>query len=132
MPRPAFRLTHLPVLFAGTAVFVGGLIPLLGSARGAMLEYGYPERVADMPETWSVFISGNGRGTALGAVVLMLYARGRLAECDLALGILSTWLGFIDFWVLSGVEGTARGWIAFRLISTSMLAAAGWMGMSSW
>ncbi|KAH7354197.1 hypothetical protein B0T11DRAFT_301226 [Plectosphaerella cucumerina] len=114
MPRPAFRLTHLPVLFAGTAVFVGGLIPLLGSARGAMLEYGYPERVADIPETWSVFISGNGRGTALGAVLLSLYARGRLAECDLALGILSTWLGFIDFWIddVGAIRGLNPGPLA--------------------
>ncbi|KAH6687371.1 hypothetical protein F5X68DRAFT_207305 [Plectosphaerella plurivora] len=132
MPLPTFRLTHLPVLLGGSALFFGGLWPLLGSAKSAMLEYGYPENVASIPETWSVFASGNGRTTSLGAVVLTFYARGQLAEADLVLAILSTWLGVVDFWVLMSVEGTSWSWIVFRLLSSWGLAAAGWAGMASW
>lgn len=45
--------------------------------RGVLLHYGLPERVADVPETWTVWHVGNARTACLSLLMFVFYARRR-------------------------------------------------------
>src|SRR5690242_18128978 len=94
-----FRLTHVPFLFSGLANLVSGFITLFG-AQGVMAEFGFPARVADVPETWPVAAAFNGRSAALGLVQLALYARGQREAADTVMMVMAGYLMLSDTWVL--------------------------------
>lgn len=70
---------HKPKIAGGDQEGIGGTIwPLVsGSTRSVLLHYGLPERVADVPETWTVWHVGNARTACLGILMFTFYAQRR-------------------------------------------------------
>jgi hypothetical protein len=124
----SFHLRHIPALFAATTQAFGGLWPLW-DARGAMLEFGFPARIADVPASAPVMTVGTARTTAIGLIMLVFYAQGKYDAVDTVLAVTGAWAALVDFWVVRN-EGNGRHAL-FRLISSSALSAWAFAGMTS-
>jgi hypothetical protein len=123
-----FTLRHIPALLAGSTMAFGGLWPLW-DARGAMLEFGMPARIADAPQAAPVMAVGNARTSALGFVMLLFYFRNQFDTVDTILTVVGFWAGAVDCYVV-WKEGQPRHAI-FRLASSWILALAGYAGWTS-
>ncbi|KAK8092352.1 uncharacterized protein PG998_014837 [Apiospora kogelbergensis] len=123
-----FELRHTPALFVATAMTFGGLWTFF-DPRGAMLEFGLPERVASAPTAATVMHLTNARTTSLGLCMYALYFRGRFAACDTVLAVLGAYAGLVDSWVVWR-EGNPRKAL-FRLVSSGLLSAAGVAGWTA-
>jgi hypothetical protein len=123
-----FTLRHIPALIAGSTMAFGGLWPLW-DARGAMLEFGFPARIADVPQAAPVMAVGNARTSALGFAMLLLYSRNQFDAVDTILAVIGFWAGAVDCYVVYK-EGQPRQAI-FRLVSSWLLAAAGYAGWTA-
>lgn len=117
-----FELRHVPALFAATAMTFGGLWTFF-DPRGAMREFGLPERIASTPQAAAVMHLNNARTTTLGLCLYTLYFTGQFPACDVILVILGAYTGLVDSWVVWR-EGDARK-AAVRLGSSALIAAAG-------
>ncbi len=123
-----FRYRHLPVLIAASAMICTGLWPLFGYPRAAVLEFGFPEHIANVPETWPLIKALNARHTLMGILMLIFYSRRQYDVLDTFLVLLSTYTVLVDCYVLWS-EG-ARGWIVFRLVSPIPFLVVGWNGFT--
>ncbi|KAK6851403.1 hypothetical protein PG995_012525 [Apiospora arundinis] len=123
-----FELRHVPALLAATAMTFGGLWTFF-DPRGAMLEFGLPDRVASTPAAASVMHLTNARTTSLGLSMYALYFSGNFAGCDIVLSVLGAYAGLVDSWVVWR-EGNPRK-AAFRLVSSGLLSAAGLAGWTA-
>lgn len=100
-----FQYRHLPALFTAAAQCWGTIWPLVsGSTRSVLLHYGLPERVADVPETWTVWHVGNARTACLGILMFTFYAQRRYDVLDTFL-IATGYLGLVDCYIL-WIEGS--------------------------
>ncbi|KAI7784843.1 hypothetical protein LA080_009162 [Diaporthe eres] len=123
-----FQYRHLPALFTAAAQCWGTIWPLVsGSTRSVMLHYGLPERVADVPETWTVWHVGNARTACLGILMFTFYAQRRYDVLDTFL-IATGYLGLIDCYILWNERLPSTG--IFRLLSSSVFAALGLIGFT--
>jgi len=122
-----FQYRHLPALFTAAAQCWGTIWPLISSTRGVLLHYGLPERVADVPETWTVWHVGNARTACLGILMFTFYAQRRYDVLDIFL-MGTGYLGLVDCYILwnEGLPGTGL----FRLLSSSVFAALGLVGFT--
>lgn len=123
-----FTPRHIPALIAGTTMAFGGMWPIL-NARAAMLEFGLPARIADVPAARPVMVIGTVRTTCLGALMLYFYARGQWDVLDTFMAVTGTYAGLVDSWVLWR-EGQSRQ-AAFRLISSGLFSACGFAGLTA-
>lgn len=123
-----FEYRHIPAILAGSAMAFGGLWPLV-DARGAMLEFGMPARIANAPAAAPVMIIGNVRTSLLGALMLTFYMRREFGVVDTMLGFTGAYAGLIDSYVVWR-EGN-RNKAIFRLVSSWMLAACGLSGLTA-
>ncbi|KAI4863102.1 hypothetical protein F4820DRAFT_450320 [Hypoxylon rubiginosum] len=123
-----FELRHVPVLFTATAMTFGGMWSYF-DARGAMLEFGLPDRIASTPSAAAVMHINNARTTVIGLCMYTLYFRRELAACDTILAILGAYAGLVDSYVVWR-EGNPRK-AAFRLISSGLLSAVGFAGWTA-
>ncbi|KAM7194153.1 hypothetical protein V8F20_008073 [Naviculisporaceae sp. PSN 640] len=124
-----FSFRHIPALIQATTTTIGGIWPIF-NARGAMLEFGFPPRIADDPLTWPVMIQGQSRTTILGLLTFIFYFTGRLREVDIILAIMGFYAGMLDSWVVWKTTGGLR-WTVFRLVASWVLGAWGLMGMTA-
>lgn len=123
-----FTPRHIPGLIAATTMTFGGMWPLF-NARAAMLEFGIPARIADVPATGPVMVIGQVRTTCLGALMLYFYARGQFDILDTFMAVTGAYAGLVDSYVL-WKEGEARGAL-FRLISSGLISACGFAGLTA-
>ncbi|KAK7753791.1 hypothetical protein SLS62_004156 [Diatrype stigma] len=111
----------------------GGMWSFL-DARGAMLEFGLPERIAGTPAAAAVMHINNARTTVFGLCMYTFYFRRNLAACDTILAILGAYAGLVDSYVVWR-EGNPRK-AAFRLVSSGLLSAVGtgvnMVGTNAW
>ncbi|KAI3398552.1 hypothetical protein diail_9076 [Diaporthe ilicicola] len=124
-----FQYRHLPALFTAAAQCRATIWPLVsGSTRGVMLQHGLPERVADMPETWTVWHIGNARTACLRILVFTFYAQRRYNVLDTFLIANGAYLGLVDCLILwnKGLPSTEF----FRLLSSSVFAVLGLIGFT--
>ncbi|KAI0532846.1 hypothetical protein GGR58DRAFT_488758 [Xylaria digitata] len=78
-----FHPRHIPGLIAASSMAFGGLWPIF-DARGAMKEFGFPDRVANTPASVPVMIVGSARTTVLGVLMLLFYSRRQLISLTLS------------------------------------------------
>lgn len=123
-----FEPRHIPALFAATVMTFGGMWSFL-DARGAMLEFGLPERIASTPAAAAVMHINNARTTVFGMCMYAFYFRRDLAACDTILAILGAYAGLVDSYVV-WKEGNPRK-AAFRLVSSGLLSAVGFAGWTA-
>ncbi|KAI0415870.1 hypothetical protein F5X98DRAFT_345143 [Xylaria grammica] len=123
-----FEFGHIPALIAGSTMAFGGLWPMF-DARGAMLEFGFPARVADTPAAAPVFVVGNARTTCLGFLMLLFYSRRQFAVVDTCLAVVGAYAGAVDSYVV-WKEGNPR-MALFRLVSSGFLSAWGYLGWTA-
>lgn len=113
-----FSPRHIPALFSATAMFFGGLWPLFGNeaTRSAMIEYGLPPRIANLPESWPGFMGISGRTTVIGALMYLFYFRRRYDVVDTIMAVMGFYLAVLDPYVLWGLA--SKSWCVFRGVST--------------
>ncbi|KAK8133605.1 hypothetical protein PG984_005617 [Apiospora sp. TS-2023a] len=120
-----FNLRHIPALFTATVMTFGGMWSYF-DARRAMLEFGFPERIANTPAAAAIMHVNNARTTVLGMCIYALYFTGQRAACDTILAILGAYAGLVDSYVV-WKEGNPRK-AAFRLVNSWLLSAVGFAG----
>lgn len=124
-----FRYRHLPALFTAAAQCWGTIWPLAsGSTRSVLLHYGLPERIADVPETWTVWHVGNARTASLGILMFIFYAQRRFDVLDTFLIISGGYLGLVDCYIL-WTEGLPSAGV-LRLLGSSVFAVLGAVGFT--
>lgn len=121
-----FALRHIPALFIATTTTFGGMWPLF-DARGAMLEFGFPARIANTPACAPVMVMGTVRTSIIGMLLYIFYARNQLDVVDTILAVTGAYAGVIDSYLVwrEGKPGKA----VFRLVSSLLISAwgiAGW------
>ncbi|KAI1318077.1 hypothetical protein F5Y16DRAFT_139511 [Xylariaceae sp. FL0255] len=120
MPLPSFHLRHIPGILSGCSMFFGGMWPLF-DAQGAMLEYGFPVRIASAPEAAYAFSEGGARTMVIGFFMLYFYARGQLRLVDTSLAVAGTYLGVIDTYLVWKAGDTNKA--IFRFVASGLIAA---------
>lgn len=124
-----FQYRHLPALFTAAAQCWGTIWPLVsGSTRGVLLHYGLPDRVAEVPEAWTVWHVGNARTACLGILMFTFYGQRRYDVLDTFLVAIGVYLGLVDFYILWGEGLPSTG--AFRLLGSSVFAVLGLVGFT--
>jgi hypothetical protein len=123
-----FVWRHMPPLILATLITVGGMRPYSHGPVHALLEFGFPQHIADSKAAWPIIKVGSARVTSIGLALLGMYAGGHLEAMDVLLASMG-WMALIDGIVCSqeGVAGSAR----FRVLSTSAVAIWGMLGMTS-
>jgi hypothetical protein len=124
----AFQLRHIPALFAASTQTFGGLWPLW-NAPAAMVEFGFPARIAESPTAAPVMTVGTARTTAIGLIMFVFYAQGNYQAVDTVLAITGGWAALVDTWVVWR-EGN-QGHALFRLVGAGVLSAWAFAGMTS-
>lgn len=121
IPRQ-FKLPHLVTLAVATAHPAGGLVWPLVDPRGAILMFGLPQQVAELPAAQLVSASGSIRTSAFDVLVWVFYMRGKLEEVDTVNLVMGVWLGLADSWACwaAGVPCQAV------LKATAGLLISGW------
>lgn len=122
-----FHYRHLPALFTACAQCWGTVYPLIGGTRNVLLHYGFPTRIADVPETWPVWNAGNARTASLGILMFIFYARGQYDVLDTFL-VLTGYLGVVDFILLWNVGLRSQG--LGRFVGSGIFAAMGYLGVT--
>ncbi|KAI0476888.1 hypothetical protein F4859DRAFT_66742 [Xylaria cf. heliscus] len=123
-----FTLRHIPALIAGSTMAFGGLWPLF-NARGAMLEFGLPARIADTSAAAPVMVINSARTTIIGALILLFYSRGQFEIVDTIVAVTGAYAGLVDSYVV-WKEGSPRQAI-FRLVSSGLISASGLAGWTA-
>ncbi|KAK9419293.1 hypothetical protein SUNI508_01270 [Seiridium unicorne] len=123
-----FELRHIPILFTATVMTFGGMWSYF-DPRGAMLEFGFPDRIAGTPAAAAIMHINNARTTVIGICLYTLYFRRNLDACDTILAVLGAYAGLVDSWVV-WKEGNPRK-AAFRLSSSWLLSAVGLAGWTA-
>ncbi|KAI0520764.1 hypothetical protein F5B22DRAFT_50765 [Xylaria bambusicola] len=123
-----FQFSHIPALFAGSAMAFGGVWPMF-DAPAAMREFGFPAHVANTPAAAPVFVVGNVRTTCLGFLMLLFYARRQLTVVDTCLAVTGAYAGLVDSYVV-WKQGNPR-MALFRLASSAFLSAWGFLGWTA-
>ncbi|POS72637.1 hypothetical protein DHEL01_v208965 [Diaporthe helianthi] len=124
----SFEYRHIPGLIVATTMTFGGMWTFF-NARAALLEFGFPARIAHVPEAAPVTIVGQARTTIIGVLVFIFYSRNQLDLVDLVMAVTGTYAGLVDSYIVWR-EGKPRKAL-FRLISSGLLAAWGWAGWTS-
>lgn len=122
------QLLTLDLRSVASTMTFGGMWPLF-NARGAMLEFGFPAKIADTPAAAPVMAIGQARTTCIGLLVFLFYSRGQLDQIDLVMAVTGAYAGLVDSYVVwkAGNPGKA----ASRLISSWMVAAWGFAGLTA-
>ncbi|KAI0468216.1 hypothetical protein F4859DRAFT_517404 [Xylaria cf. heliscus] len=123
-----FEFGHIPALIAGSTMAFGGMWSIF-DARGSMLEFGFPARIAETPMATPVFVVGNVRTTCLGFLMLLFYWRQQYAVVDTCLAVTGAYAGLVDSYVV-WKEGNPRKAL-FRLASSGFLSAWGYLGWTA-
>ncbi|KAK8015237.1 hypothetical protein PG990_008533 [Apiospora arundinis] len=123
-----FELRHIPALFTATVMTFGGMWSYL-DPRAAMLEFGFPDRIASAPAAAAIMHINNARTTVLGMCMYTLYFSRQRVACDTILAILGAYAGLVDSYVV-WKEGNPRK-AAFRLASSWLLSAVGFAGWTA-
>lgn len=123
-----FQYRHIPVLYLGTALGFGGMMPFFGYSRQALIGYGFPPRIADRPEAWPVIRAGWARMSCIGFFFLTFYYQKKYDVLDTLLGITAGYLAVADTYTL-WCEGV-RGYALFRLSASALLSALGFAGLT--
>jgi Domain of unknown function (DUF4267) len=121
-----FTSRHIPPLFIATATTFGGLWPFI-HAESAMMEFGFPQRVAISRPAQAVMVVSSARTTTLGLALFMFYYQGSLGAVD-SIMVLLGYVGAVDGYVL-WKEGE-RGHALKRGCSGLLIALWGWFGMT--
>ncbi|KAK6821997.1 hypothetical protein PG987_014822 [Apiospora arundinis] len=123
-----FELRHIPALFTATVMTFGGMWSYL-DPRAAMMEFGFPDRIASAPAAAAIMHINNARTTVLGMCMYTLYFSRQRVACDTILAILGAYAGLVDSYVV-WKEGNPRK-AAFRLASSWLLSAVGFAGWTA-
>ncbi|KAI1411795.1 hypothetical protein F5Y13DRAFT_51246 [Hypoxylon sp. FL1857] len=121
-----FKLRHIPPLFVACSTAFGGLWPIF-DAKAAMLEFGFPEYIANSPLTYPVMVSQSIRTSTLGLIMLIFYSQNKLAEVDTIMAVMGTYIGVMDGYVLS-VDSPTKA--VFRVVSGLLIGAWGLAGLT--
>ncbi|KAG8160827.1 hypothetical protein KVR01_009091 [Diaporthe batatas] len=125
---PSFAPRHIPGLIVASTMTFGGMWAFLNT-QAAMLEFGFPARIAEAPAAAPVKVVGQARGTVIGLLVFTFYSRSQFDQVDLAMAVTGTYCGLVDSYVV-WKEGNPRKAL-FRLVTSGLLAAWGWAGWTS-
>lgn len=106
----------------------GGMWPIF-NAKGSLLEFGFPARIADTPEAAPVMVIGCARTTCIGLLVFLFYSRNQLDLVDQVMAVTGAYAGLVDSYVV-WKEGRPRKAI-FRLVSSWLIAAWGFAGLTA-
>lgn len=124
----SFSPRHIPALVIATSTSLGGLWPML-SPRAAMLEFGFPRKIAETPAAAPVMVIGQARNTVLGLLTFLFYYQGKYAEIDNLMVILAGYVGVVDCIQLWKVGEPKRG--LFRLVISWVFVASGVVGLTA-
>lgn len=130
MNLPPFQLKHIWPLFVGIVPGVLGITYPVLNVRAAVIEYGFPARIADSKEVQAVWITQSIRTSALSVLMLVFYSQGKLAEIDTIFTIMGPWLGMVDGYMILKEGGNKRmGWFKFAV--GVFMTAWGWSGFTA-
>ncbi|KAI0433994.1 hypothetical protein F5Y09DRAFT_19266 [Xylaria sp. FL1042] len=121
-------LKHIPALIVASTMTFGGLWPFF-NAKTALLEFGFPRRIAAAPAAAPVFMVGNARTTVIGLLTFYFYSRYQFEVVDTIMAIAGAYCGVIDSYAVWR-EGNSRK-AAFRLASSGFLSACGFWGLTT-
>lgn len=93
------------------------------NAKGAMQEFGFPDKIASAPAAGPVMVIGQVRGTIIGLLVFLFYSRNQLALVDTVMAVTGAYAGLADSYVV-WKEGNPRQ-VLFRLVSSGLVTLAG-------
>ncbi len=123
-----FHLKHIPALLAASTMTFGGMWPLF-DARGSMLEFGFPRRIANARAAAPAFKVGNARTTVLGLLMFISYSQNQLEVVDAIMAVTGAYCGLVDSYVVWR-EGNPQQ-AAFRLASSAFISACGCGGWTA-
>lgn len=106
----------------------GGIWPLFNAPR-SLLEFGFPARIADAPEAAPVMVIGQARGTAIGLLVFLFYSRSQWDLIDSVMAVTGAYAGVVDSYIVWKEGNPSKA--VFRLISSGLIAAWGYAGLTS-
>ncbi|KAI1098280.1 hypothetical protein F4804DRAFT_132007 [Jackrogersella minutella] len=122
-----FKLRHIPPLFVACSTIFGGLWPIF-NAKAAMLEFGFPEYIANSSPAYPVMVSQSIRTSAMGLIMFTFYSQNKLGEVDTVMAIMGTYLGIADAYVL-WVDSREKA--VFRLVCGLLIGAWGLAGLTT-
>ena len=123
-----FTYRHIPSLFLGIHIAIGGLMPWTHGPRAALLKFGFPPSIASSPAAWPLIKVGSARITAFGLALCGMYAGGHYEAMDILIASMG-WIGLVDGWVC--YEDGAEGSVVFRSVATASVAVWGALGMTT-
>lgn len=89
--------------------------------KGAMQEFGFPDKIASAPTSGPVMVIGQVRGTIIGLLVFLFHSRNQLALVDTVMAVTGAYAGLVDSCVV-WKEGNPRHAL-FRFVSSGLIAA---------
>lgn len=122
------RARHIPALLLASTQTLGGFWPWI-NPRSAILAFGFPARIADVPAAHPVMVQGQSRSTILGLFFWALYFRRRYAEIDALMAIVGFWAGAVDAYLVWRT-GSARKAV-MRLATLWGFATLGLVGVTA-
>ena len=123
-----FAIRHLPPLFLGTILTVGGGMSFTSGPEAALTKFGFREHIASNKAAWPVIKIEGSRITTIGLTIWGLYLGGHFEAMDILFAAMG-WMAVIDGVVCS--EHARPGSATFRASSTALVALWGALGMTS-
>ncbi|KAI1502161.1 hypothetical protein F5X99DRAFT_380101 [Biscogniauxia marginata] len=90
-----FSPQDIPPLIVASGTCLTGLWSVW-NARGSIVAFGFPPRVADTPATHPVMVCCQVRTTILGMIIFAFYSRRKFDEIDTVMAIMGTYAGIMD------------------------------------
>ncbi|KAK4190674.1 hypothetical protein QBC35DRAFT_489430 [Podospora australis] len=128
MSYPGFSPRHIPAIILATTSAFGGIWPMF-NAEKAMLEFGFPRKVAQAPETRPVMVNGQARTTILGALAFIFYFQGKFVEVDTIMAVFGLYAGVVDSYLVWKGGGPQKA--VFRLAASWFLGVCGVAGLTA-
>ncbi|KAK4632120.1 hypothetical protein CLAFUW4_02480 [Fulvia fulva] len=117
-----------PLLLASMIVFNGWYFPFVVGPARSLLKFGFTPCIAKSREAGVLNMIQSARVTTIGLAVWGCYLVGQYKAVDIVLASMG-YVAVVDAYVMSK-EG-ADGSVAFRGISTGLVAAWGLFGMTT-
>ncbi|KAI1128318.1 hypothetical protein F5Y10DRAFT_240718 [Nemania abortiva] len=122
------QLRHVPTLLFASLAAAGVLWPALDPRR-ALLEFGFPTRIANSPEAAPVMLVAQIRTTSIGIVMYALYLQGKMDALDTILAVYGVLAGIVDGYAVWKQGDTKKA--LFRLVGSWSFAAYGLAGLTA-
>lgn len=94
-----------------------------------MLEFGFPAALARNPASHPTYIIGQARGTVIGLLISIFYARGQYEAVDLIMATVGFYAGAVDSWVVWRAGNRPKA--VFRLVASWIIGGLGLWGLTA-